>query len=125
MEAIIDHFKQLRANGDEMAWMMMISFLNRHYHHTHADRKVLLKRLKNQLPESYIGSDQLNKLGNFLIEKQEDVLPDFAQSASHHQNLSELYMKYDQLKMDHFHLLNKLRTQKNKLKTALELKNRI
>lgn len=119
MKEMNEHFEQVRQNGDEMAWMMMVSILNRHYTESYEANAGQVKQLRRKMAPGTAMADRLNELGEELLEKQSEALPRLADIAENHLGLADLYMRYDELKLKRFHLEQSLRVQREELKNAL------
>ncbi len=124
MKAIKNHIDNVKKEGDEMAWMMMISFFNRHYNNCFEPRKALLAKLKQNLPQEVPESKKLHELGEKLVNNQAENLEKLATIAKKHQKMANLYFKYDALKQKKQQVVGRLAAEKEQLKQTLALQIR-
>lgn len=123
-EMIRAHFERLREEGDEMAWMMMVSFFNRHYSQTLESRREMMNQLRDKLPQHDEITPRLQAIGNKLLDSQSTTVHRLAKSAEAHQEIADLYMVYDRLTAERRALVNRLKAEREALKNSLAAQRR-
>lgn len=118
------HMERLREEGDEMAWMMMVSALNRHYVETLRSREAMMKELRASLPAHEDVSPRLHAIGDDLLRHQAETVEQLADSAEAHLDMADLYREYDELRTEHRNLLNRLRAEREQLRNEMALLKR-
>ena len=112
---IRQHFDRVLAEGDEMAWLLMISMINRHYHDQfdHIEKGV---NALDALPEHNDVKPGLVEHGQRLHQKYKELLPCLVDHAKAHEDLAELYFRYDALMFKHRELISELEHKKYTLR---------
>lgn len=118
-EMIRAHFERLREEGDEMAWMMMVSFFNRHYSQALERSQKMMNQLQEKLPEHEGVTPRLQAVGKKLLDSQSTAVKRLAQSAEAHQDMADLYMRYDRLTSERRALVNRLKAEREALRNEL------
>ncbi|MFT5821262.1 MAG: hypothetical protein ACI8ZM_002514 [Crocinitomix sp.] len=114
-ENLIKHLSE----ENVIAWLMGLSVINLSLNESLIARKEKLFQLNDNPIFKNISASVLNELAEKLVNKQQKIVPELAAISEKHDHVSDLYMRYDQLKQEREQLLNQLAAEKHDFKDQM------